>query len=73
MLTGTGTLVSNEIFREILPSNCLGPGRGEVVQGGLKVLRFWCHSQKSALPNQKIFRECKLQDLLSLLSFWPGL
>jgi len=40
MLTGTGTLVSNEIFREILPSNCLGPGRGEVVQGGLKVLRF---------------------------------
>ena len=28
--------------------------------------------KKSATPNQKIFLECKLQDLPILFSFWPG-
>jgi len=32
------SLVSNKNFSEILPSNGLGPGPGEVGQGGLKVL-----------------------------------
>jgi len=31
----------------------LGPGPGEVGQGGLKVFHIWCHSQKK--PQPKIF------------------
>jgi len=33
----------------------LGPGPGEVGQGGLKVLHLWCHWKKSSAPNQKFF------------------
>jgi len=48
-------LDSNINFSEILPSNGLGPGPGEVGQGGLKVFHLWRHSQKIRTPNQKIF------------------
>jgi len=34
------SLVSSKNFSEILPSNGLSPGQGEVSQGGLKVLHF---------------------------------
>ena len=34
------SLVSNKNFSEILPSNGLGPGAGEVDQDGLKVLQL---------------------------------
>jgi len=50
----------------------LGPGPGEVDQGGLKVHHLWRHSQQICNPNQKNFFKCKLQDLPSLLCFWPG-
>jgi len=33
----------------------LGPGPGEVGQGGQKVLHLWHHSQKIHTPNQKNF------------------
>jgi len=49
------SLVSNQNFSEILPSNGLSPGQGEVGQGGLKVLHLWHHSQKSATPNKIFF------------------
>jgi len=52
----------------MLPSIGLGPGLGEVGQGGLKVFHFWRH-----IPNQTIFCECKLEDLLRLLSLWIAL
>jgi len=49
--------VSNKNFREILPSNGLGPGPGEVGQGGLKALHLWRHSQKICNPQPKnLFR-----------------
>jgi len=66
------SLVSNKNFSEILPSNSLGPGPGEVGQGGQKVLHLWRHSQKTCTPLQKIFFECKLQYLLHILNFCPG-
>jgi len=34
------SLVSNKNFSEILPSTILGPGLGEVGQGGLKFLQL---------------------------------
>jgi len=49
------SLVSNKNFNEILPSNGLGPGPGEVGQGGLIVFHLWCHSQKIHTPQEKIF------------------
>jgi len=50
------SLVSKKNFRKILPSSGLGPGAGEVGQGGLKVLHLWCHSQKNCIPQpQKFF------------------
>jgi len=50
------SLVSNKNFSEILPSTGLGPGPGEVGQGGLKVLHLWRHSQKIRAPQpQKFF------------------
>jgi len=66
------SLVCNKKLSEILPSNGLSPGPGEVGQGGLKVLHLWCHSQKSTTPNQKIVIECRLEDLLCHLSLWTG-
>ena len=33
----------------------MGPGPGEVGQGGQKVLHLWHHSQKIHTPNQKNF------------------
>jgi len=47
------SLVSNKNFGEILPSNSLSPGPGEVGQGGLNVLYLWCHSQKICTPQPK--------------------
>ena len=49
------SLVSNKNFSEILPSNGLGPGPGEVSQVGLKVLHLWRQSQKIHTPQPKIF------------------
>jgi len=37
------------------PLNGLGPGSGEVGQGGLKVLHLWCHSQKIHTSQPKKF------------------
>ena len=37
----------------MLPSNSLGPGLGEVGQGGLIALHLRHHSQKIRTPNQK--------------------
>jgi len=51
----------------------LGSRPGKVGQGGLKFFQLWRHSQKILTPKPKIFFECKLQDLLSFLRFWPGL
>jgi len=51
----------------------LGPGLGEVSQGGLKVLHFDVSHKKSATPNQKFFLHCKLQDFPSLSSVWTAL
>jgi len=45
-----------------------GPGLGKVGQGGLKVLHLWRHSQNACIPQPPNFFECKLQDLLSLLT-----
>jgi len=50
----------------------LRQGPGEVGQGGRKVLHLWCHSQKTCTPELKIFFNCKVEDLLSLLSILPG-
>jgi len=42
-------------------------------QGGLKVLYLRCHSQKTRTPLAKFFIfECRLEDLLRLLTFQPG-
>jgi len=49
------SLVSNKNFSKILPSNGLGPGPGEVGQGGLKVLHVWRHSQKTCTAHPKNF------------------
>jgi len=49
------SLVSNNIFSEILPSGSLGPGPGEVGQGGLKALHLWHHSKNPHLQTKKIF------------------
>jgi len=46
-------LVSNKYISKILPSNSLGPGPGEVGQGGLKVIHLWHHSQKIRNPQPK--------------------
>jgi len=48
-------LISNKNFSEILPSNVLGPGPGEVGQGSLKVHHLWQHSQKIRNPQAKNF------------------
>jgi len=66
------SLVSNENFSDILPSNGWRPGPGEVGQGSLKALHLWRYSQKIRTPNQKIIFECLLQDLPRLLRLWPG-
>jgi len=50
---------------EILPSNGLGLGPGEVGHGGSKVRHYDVTHKKSTTPNQKLFFDCKLQDLLS--------
>jgi len=47
------SLVSNKNLSEILLSNGLGPGSGEVGQGGLKVLHLWRHSRKIFTPQPK--------------------
>ena len=47
------SLVSCKNFSKILPSNGLGPGTGEVGQGGLKFLHLWRHSQKIRIPQPK--------------------
>jgi len=49
------SLVSNKNVNEILPSNSLGPGPGEVGQCGLKVLYLWRHSHKILTPQPKNF------------------
>jgi len=46
------SLVSDKNFSEILPPNGWRPGPGKVVQGGLKVLHLWRHSQKNHTPPQ---------------------
>jgi len=46
------------LLSQILPYNGLGPGPGEVGQGGLKVLHLWCHSQRIHIPQPKFFFEC---------------
>jgi len=62
------SLVSHKNFSEILPSNGLGPGPGEVGQGGLKVLHLWCHSQKICNPQpKKIFLST---DYKTCWGFW---
>jgi len=63
-------LVSNKTFSQIVPSNSLGPGPGEVGQDGLKVLHLWCHSQKT---RENFFFECRLEDLPRLLSLRTAL
>ena len=67
------SLVSNQNIGGVLPSDGLGPGPGELRQGGLKVLHFWRHSQKIRIPNQALFFECRLKDLPSVLSHWTTL
>jgi len=67
------SLVSNKNFSEILPSNGLNPGPGEMGQGGLKVFYLLRLSKKICTPQPKIFFECILEDLLRLLSLWQGL
>ena len=49
------SLVPSKNFSKILPPNGWRPGPGKVGQGGLKVLHFWRHSQKTRTPKQKIF------------------
>jgi len=64
------SLLSNKNFIEILPSNGLSPGPGEVGQGGLQVFHLWLHSQKKQLsPTKKFFFECRLKDLPCLWAF----
>jgi len=62
------SLVSYKNFSEILPSNGLGPGPGEVGQGGLKASTYDVTHKKSTPPNQKTFFERRLEDLPHLLS-----
>jgi len=45
------------------------PGPGEVGQGGF---HFDITHKKSAPPTKEIFSECKLQELLRLLTLRPG-
>jgi len=47
------SLVSNKNFSEILPSNGLGPGPGEVGQGGPKVLPLITSLTKNPQPPTK--------------------
>jgi len=65
-------LVSSKNFSEILPPNSWRPGPGKVGQGGLKVLHLWRHWQKTCTLQAKNFFECRLEDLLHLLTFRPG-
>jgi len=67
------SLVSYKNFSEILPSNSLGLGPGQVGHGGLKFLHLWGHSQKISTPQPKIIFKCRLEDLLHLLCFWTAL
>jgi len=53
---------------EILPSNGLSPGPGEVGQGGLKVLHLWCHAQKIRTPQPKNF--CSSADEKPCCIYW---
>ena len=62
-------LVSNKNFSKILPSNSLGPGPGEVGQGGLKALYLWRHSQKICNPQPKNFFQVQIRRLAA--SFEP--
>jgi len=66
------SLVSNKNFSKILPHNSWRPGPGKVGQGGLKVLHLWRQSQKNPHTASKNFFECRLEDLLHLLTLWPG-
>ena len=65
-------LVSNKNFSKLLPSNIWRPRPGKVGQGGLKVLHLCRHSQIIRTLNQKIFFECRREDLLGLLMLQPG-
>ena len=67
------SLVSSRNFSKILPPNSWRPGPGKVGQGGLKVLYLRRHSQKNCTPKQKIFFDCRLEDLPCLLTLQPGL
>jgi len=49
------SLVSTKNFSEILPSNGLGLGPGEVGQGCPKVFHLWRHSEKIRNSNQNNF------------------
>jgi len=42
-------------------------------QNSPKLLHLRHHSQKIHTPNQKIFFECRLEDLLNLLRVWTAL
>ena len=66
------SLESNKNFSEILPSNSWRPGLGEVGHLWHKSSTYDITHKKPAPPNQKFFFECKLQDLLRLLTLQPG-
>ena len=66
------SLVSSENFSEILPPNSWRPGPGKVGQGGQKPSTYNVTHKKPALPKQNFFFECRLEDLLRLLTLRPG-
>ena len=66
------SIVSSKNFSEILPPNDWRPGPGKVGQSGLKFLHLWRHSQKTCTPQTKNFFECRLEDLLRLLTLQSG-
>jgi len=55
------SIVSNKNFSEILSSKGVGPGPGEVGQGGVNVFHLWCHSKNLQSPTKKYFFKCRLK------------
>jgi len=62
------SLVSSKNFSKILPPNGWRPEPGKVAW---KSSTYDVTHKKSALPKQKKFFECRLEDLLRLLTLRP--
>jgi len=61
------SLVSNQNYSEIFPSNGWALDQVTWAKMTIKLPRLWCHSQKTWNPKPKFFFHCRLEDLPSLL------